>query len=74
MYVHITSIHATYCVLAAVIPAWFCVLKSSHHELGQIVYYILSVVFASCFYVLFKFWFVREANQGSPFLTSLKPL
>jgi hypothetical protein len=27
-------------------------------------YYVLYAVFASCFYVLFKFRFVREATQG----------
>ena len=30
------------------------------------MYYILVAVFASCFYVLFKFRFVREGTQGSP--------
>ncbi len=31
-------------------------------------------MFASCFYVLFKFRFVREATQGPPLVNPLKPL
>ena len=50
----------------------FYVLKILLHERGHIIYYILAAVFALCFYVLFKFWFVREAAQGSPLVTSLK--
>ena len=34
------------------------------------IYYVLAAVFASCFYVLFKIRFVREATKGDPF----KPL
>ena len=30
------------------------------------IYYVLAAVFASCFYVLFKFRFVREAPKGGP--------
>ena len=46
--------------------SWFCVLKFLLHEWGHIIYYILSAVFASCFYILFKFRFVREGAQGPP--------
>jgi hypothetical protein len=34
--------------------------------------YVLAAVLASCFYVLFKFRLVREANQGSPLVNPLK--
>jgi len=50
----------------------FYVLKSLLHEWGHNVYYILAVVFASCFYILFKFRFMREATPGGTLLTSLK--
>ena len=35
-----------------------------------IPYYVLAAVFASCFYVLFKFCFMREGTQGPPLVTS----
>jgi hypothetical protein len=35
------------------------------------IYYILAAVIASCFYVLFKFRFVREGTQEG---TLVKPL
>ena len=36
--------------------------------------YVLAAVFASCFYVLFKFRFVREAAQGGTLVNPLKIL
>ena len=45
-----------------------CVLIQATHT----IYYVLAAVFASCFYVLFKFRFVREVTQGSPLVTSFK--
>ena len=38
------------------------------------LYYVLAAVFAACFYVLFKFRFVRKAAQGGTLVTSFSPL
>jgi hypothetical protein len=35
------------------------------------IYYVLAAVFASCFYVLFKFRFVREETQGGTLVKTL---
>ncbi len=35
-------------------------------------YYVCAAVFASCFYVLFKFRLVRGVDQGSPLVNPLK--
>jgi hypothetical protein len=45
-------------------------IASSH----TVNYVLLAAVFASCFYVLFKFRLVREANQGSPIVNPLKAI
>jgi hypothetical protein len=33
---------------------------------------VLAAVFASCFYVLFKFRLVKQAGQGPPLVNPLK--
>ena len=81
MYVY-TYVHTYYVLINPPIPyitsSPLCLLhkfrpkKFLLHEWGHIIYYILATVFASCFYVLFKFCFMREDAQGSPLVTSLK--
>ena len=45
--------------------------KNLTSRLKTFIYYILAAVFASCFYVLFKFRFVREGTHGSPLVNPL---
>ena len=43
-----------------------------HITSTQTIYYVLSAVFASYFYVLLKFYFTRGVAQGSPLVNPLK--
>jgi len=44
----------------------FVVLLPKNFTSRMRIYYVFAAVFASCFYVLFKFRLVREGDQGHP--------
>ena len=55
--------------------AYVCMIRTYHVliQAAHTIYYVLAAVFASCFYVLFKFRFVREGTQGGTLVTSKVP-
>ena len=62
-----THTHTHTCMYVSHLHTCYVLIQSTHT-----IYYVLAAVFGSCFYVLFKFRFVREGTQGGTLVTSLK--
>jgi hypothetical protein len=57
------------CMYVCMCVCMYYVCMYIHITSTHTVYYVLAAVFASCFYVLFKFRLVKEGTQGLPLVT-----